>query len=368
MPDPLVSIVVPVYNSANYLPECLNTIISNGYKEIEVICINDGSSDKSPEILEYFSKRDSRVKTYHQKNSGLSVARNNGLTLANGKYILFIDSDDTLEIGTIKKCVKLLEAQKAQVLLFNVKAFIEGTDINWICLGGEHFKRKYSITYSKNNFVIPNFTNCTEGMFQTQLLRNNNLNFPVGQLYEDWSFMVSLFLTNPKTILYDHCFYNYRRYTASNNLTNVVTNKCLDLFVAYKASRKKLMTDKNTIPYYTDWMFVNDRKILLDGASFLRSKLFNEISSEVATSFIAKLREISQEFPETYFFSLISTGSPTTQQDLRLIRSGKKIKNKYTFQLYTRKFLFLQSSKATYRILKKNLSDFFPLFYYYLRS
>lgn len=112
MPDPLVSIVVPVYNSANYLPECLNTIISNGYKEIEVICINDGSSDKSPEILEYFSKRDSRVKTYHQKNSGLSVARNNGLTLANGKYILFIDSDDTLEIGTIKKASNYLKLRK----------------------------------------------------------------------------------------------------------------------------------------------------------------------------------------------------------------------------------------------------------------
>lgn len=93
----LVSLIIPVYNGERYLEKCMNSIIMQTYKNIEVILINDGSSDKSKEILDRFSKRDKRIKVIHKKNEGVSIARNIGLNLSTGEYIFFIDSDDYLD-------------------------------------------------------------------------------------------------------------------------------------------------------------------------------------------------------------------------------------------------------------------------------
>lgn len=95
--DNLVSIIVPVYNTQNYLSNCINSILNQSYKNIEVILINDGSTDQSAEICDKYATLDSRVKVIHQKNSGVSNARNTGIKKSNGSYISFVDSDDTID-------------------------------------------------------------------------------------------------------------------------------------------------------------------------------------------------------------------------------------------------------------------------------
>ena len=89
-----VSIIVPVYNVENYLEQCLDSILNQSLKEIEVILVNDGSTDRSGAICDDYSKKDKRIKVFHTKNRGLSAARNKGLELASGEYIGFVDSDD----------------------------------------------------------------------------------------------------------------------------------------------------------------------------------------------------------------------------------------------------------------------------------
>ena len=89
-----VSIIVPVYNVEKYLERCLNSLINQTLKEIEIICINDGSTDNSKLILEKYASDDSRIKIINQENQGLSIARNNGLKAAKGEYIGYVDSDD----------------------------------------------------------------------------------------------------------------------------------------------------------------------------------------------------------------------------------------------------------------------------------
>jgi glycosyltransferase involved in cell wall biosynthesis len=91
---PKVSIVVPVYNSAEFLPVCLDSIINQTYKNIEIICVNDGSKDNSLEILNQYKQKDKRVIIINQSNSGVSSARNSGLKKSSGKYVQFVDSDD----------------------------------------------------------------------------------------------------------------------------------------------------------------------------------------------------------------------------------------------------------------------------------
>lgn len=96
MPSPLLSVIVPVYNTQDFLAECLDSICSQTYKHLEIICVNDGSTDNSPQILAQYEKNDSRIRIIHQDNAGLAEARNTGIEAASGELITFVDSDDYL--------------------------------------------------------------------------------------------------------------------------------------------------------------------------------------------------------------------------------------------------------------------------------
>jgi glycosyltransferase involved in cell wall biosynthesis len=105
----LISIVVPVYNSEKYLEKCLVSLINQTYKNIEIIVINDGSTDGSLDIAKQLAKRDSRVKVYSKKNGGLSSARNHGIEKASGEYIGFVDSDDYIDCNMYSYLYDALE-------------------------------------------------------------------------------------------------------------------------------------------------------------------------------------------------------------------------------------------------------------------
>ncbi|MBR7071081.1 MAG: glycosyltransferase, partial [Clostridia bacterium] len=92
--QPIISIIVPVYNEEKFLSKCLDSLLTQTMREIEVICVNDGSNDRSGEILDEYAAKDSRIKIFNQKNVGSSPARNRGLQQASGPYVMFVDSDD----------------------------------------------------------------------------------------------------------------------------------------------------------------------------------------------------------------------------------------------------------------------------------
>ena len=114
-----VSIIVPVYNVEQYLVKCLDSLINQTLKEIEIICINDGSTDNSLEILNAYSQKDSRVKVIDKENEGVSAARNIGLEQAQGEYVMFVDSDDYLELKACELAYNQIINSKADLLLFN---------------------------------------------------------------------------------------------------------------------------------------------------------------------------------------------------------------------------------------------------------
>ena len=101
MKDELVSIIVPMYNSEKYLDECISSILSQDYKNIELILVDDGSTDGTLKKAKEYENKDGRVKVIHQKNSGVSTARNNGIKKSKGTYITFVDSDDFIAISLL---------------------------------------------------------------------------------------------------------------------------------------------------------------------------------------------------------------------------------------------------------------------------
>ena len=104
-----VSVVIPVYNTYKYLPECLESVINQTLADIEIICINDGSTDFSSKILEEYASKDKRIKIISQNNQGVSCARNRGLEIARGEYIYFLDSDDKITLTALEELYDIAE-------------------------------------------------------------------------------------------------------------------------------------------------------------------------------------------------------------------------------------------------------------------
>ena len=115
-----ISIIVPVYNVEKYLKECLDSLINQTLEDIEIICINDGSTDNSLAILEEYQKKDSRIKVFSQRNQGVSAARNLGIEKATGEYLTFLDSDDRLELNTCEILYKETIAKNSDFLFFGL--------------------------------------------------------------------------------------------------------------------------------------------------------------------------------------------------------------------------------------------------------
>lgn len=122
---PIVSVLVPVYNVEEYLERCLDSILVQKFTNIEVICVNDGSADRSGEILQKYAKKDSRIIVVNKENGGLPSARNAGLEIARGKYISFIDSDDYVEKTMIRKLYQVAEKEKSEVVICGAHIFPE---------------------------------------------------------------------------------------------------------------------------------------------------------------------------------------------------------------------------------------------------
>lgn len=120
---PKVSVIIPVYNVEKYLKQCLDSVINQTLKDIEIICINDGSTDTSGTILKEYAQKDSRIKIIIQENKGLSVARNSGLEIAQGEYVGFVDSDDYVDSNFYKKLYDSAKKNKADIAFTSIIKF-----------------------------------------------------------------------------------------------------------------------------------------------------------------------------------------------------------------------------------------------------
>lgn len=127
-----ISVIIPVYNVEKYLKKCLDSIITQTYKNLEIICVDDGSTDSSLEILHYYEKKDDRIKVLTQKNQGPSAARNRALDIATGKYISFVDADDFLQWNAYEILVAVAEENELDLIMFGANTFpvLEGDE--WI--------------------------------------------------------------------------------------------------------------------------------------------------------------------------------------------------------------------------------------------
>lgn len=139
-----VSVIIPVYNAEKYLPTCLDSVRRQSVQGIEIICVNDGSTDGSLQILKSYAEKDPRIQVVSQKNQGVSVARNEGIGAAAGKYILFLDSDDMLEPEALEYTVQQMEEKNLDIFYFDARAIFESAQL-------EREKSSYKTYYHREN-------------------------------------------------------------------------------------------------------------------------------------------------------------------------------------------------------------------------
>lgn len=130
--DVKVSVIIPVYNVESYLKKCLDSVITQTYSNLEIICVDDGSTDHSLDILRLYEKKDSRIKVLTQKKQGVSAARNYALDAATGKYISFVDSDDFLQWNAYEILTMVAEKDELDLIMFGANVFPEGNGEEWI--------------------------------------------------------------------------------------------------------------------------------------------------------------------------------------------------------------------------------------------
>ena len=202
---PKISIIVPVYNVEQYLPQCLDSIINQTFKDIEIICINDGSTDNSIKILEQYAQRDSRIKVLNQENQGLSVARNNGIAQATGEYVSFIDSDDFIHL-------EFLETLYQAIIQSNCD--IAGCDFlkvysNEIPVKKNAKFKKYvsalDVLLNKKNFIHFNVWN---KLYKREIIKD--IQFVENLYFEDWVFNLCVFAQNTSFAWINAKLYGYR--------------------------------------------------------------------------------------------------------------------------------------------------------------
>ena len=294
--EKLVSIVIPAYNAEKFIGECLEKILNQDYKNIEVIVSNDGSTDRTFEIAQEYKNKDSRVKIYSQENSGSSVARINGARQAKGEYIMFLDSDDFFEEGAIKRLIEVADKYNPDLIKFRLKtypakvpqAIIIPSQKSEVFIQKEEFKDKIYPLFFNSYSLNPNSTL----MVKKSCFSIDDVDsYRKLRFAEDLKLSLELFdKAQSVVVLYD-VLYNYvsnpLSTTGSDNMDKILYN--LDNFVKvytklYEYMKKWNMDTKENIKNL-------DFKVLREVAIFY-TKILNSTNTEYVKNNREKIKKI----------------------------------------------------------------------------
>ncbi|WP_195695126.1 glycosyltransferase family 2 protein [Priestia megaterium] len=236
MNEPLVTVIIPVYNVEEYLNECIESVLNQSYKNIEIIVINDGSTDKSLGIIEDYKEKNANIIVISQENSGQSFSRNIGIDLAKGDYVFFLDSDDYILPDTLSILIRKLEKNNLDLIRFAAQPF---TDNGVTYIGPEYNLKEYfdeHKIYSKNEHLsccIKAFaaTPCLY-VVKREILIKNNIRFKNGIIHEDELFTLEVFV-NANDIMYDSTQFYKRRYRNNSIMTSISQKKVRYSFDSY---------------------------------------------------------------------------------------------------------------------------------------
>lgn len=284
------SFVVPIYNVEKYFERCVESLVNQTYRNIEIILVDDESPDNCPQLCEQYARRDNRIRVIHKKNGGLSDARNTGMEIAQGDYIIFVDADDYIEKNT---CELLSKMVVGPVDVIVGEAIVESCNINLRhaelkkrCYTGEEYLKK---SFETGKCPMAAWLNVYNRLF----LLDNDLRFKYGILHEDEQFTPRVFLKAKKVLYTGIEFYHYvvreesitTKKDKRKNMVDLYTT-CLELEVIYNHLEDEVLKgyllnslcDKYLSMYYTGALYkygeeYTYKEFLMKNAMLKKTKL-----------------------------------------------------------------------------------------------
>lgn len=320
---PRFSIIVPVYNVEEYLSECVNSVVSQTFRDWELILVDDGSPDNCPRLCDEWALKDERITAIHKANGGASSARNKGLETCGGEYVLFLDGDDFYnDTNTLKTFDENLRKNDTDVLIFGCTDFNMNTGETVVSRTGydtdliekqDYFRTMHYLLSSK---MIPGGP--TIFCFRKSVALDNSIFFKEGIQDEDYDFVLSIFVSCKNISAIDNPFYSYRKgrsdsvtgsasikmiygieYTLKKwldkckTIENEIIKKDILNYIAFiystgfvicgrmkKEQRKKALKIMNKYRFVLDYAYWKNPKIAKMAVKFVGSELFSVLASK----------------------------------------------------------------------------------------
>lgn len=258
-----ISVVIPVYNVEKYLSECLDSVVNQTYKNLQIILVDDGSTDFSGKICDVYAEKDNRITVVHQKNAGAGAAKNTGLELIEGDYFSIIDSDDYIELDMYEKMVNSLEKYNADIVqcLFR-NVFVNDSFGRKYKIKGNYPKVLTSKRFLKEYLYDWKYAIFANKVFKSSLLKD--IRFPVGRKIDDEFFTYKLVCNAKKVVNIDNILYNYRMRKTSvmneNNSDRLIYDR-IDCFIErynYVSDIYPSLKKKYNLKLYDDLLYFKD--------------------------------------------------------------------------------------------------------------
>lgn len=315
MKSDIVSIIVPVYNGEKYISRCLDSLINQTYINLEIVLVNDGSIDKSKDILNEYAKTDNRIKIYNQINQGASVARNTGLEKANGKYIMFVDADDYIDSHMVEEMIKNIKHENTIVFCDNTEIWSKNIDERK--LFNEQLEKELN-----KEIVLSEVASGRAGLvcgklFDKSIVDKNNIKFDKNiKMCEDQLFFLEIinycdyFIHIPKSL------YHYDRRN-ENSVTIKYQERVLEnqLYVLENIERILL---KSNLPKMNINLLIKNRYV--DAVQFC---INNEISNTKLFNISNKIKQIKNIISNDKLYKAIME-IPVTNLRIKIIKFGFK--------------------------------------------
>ena len=262
----MLSVIVPVYNSEQTLFQCLNSIINQSYKNIEIIVVDDGSIDSSKRIVHQFMKKYKNKIVYIglKENCGIGNARNMGLKNAKGDYITFVDADDWVDSNLYKNAIKAMKNNEAEIAIYGIKNEYE----NYMCstvrykynsnlIDNDAALRLLCRTYSNDIYISPIVNH---KIYKSDFIKDTNLIFDTHSYYYDDEFTFLLFLNTCKIVFVNGVFYHY--YQKTTSIMHTFSKRHIyDKIYTFKNIYNNLVQKQLYTKYYKDFWSFFDKSI-----------------------------------------------------------------------------------------------------------
>lgn len=343
-----ISVIIPIYNMEKYLPECIDSVINNTLKDIEIICVDDGSTDSSLAILKDYEKKDSRIKIIEKENGGLSSSRNSGIAIAQGEYILFLDSDDYIETKALEYLYCEAKAENLDQLFFSAKSFYDDVDleqdfkldkyIRTADYTGVKTGRKLFSQMSKNAEFKPSA--CLQ-LIRKEFLDKSKITFLEGVLFEDNLFTIQL-MSLSERVRYDNINLYNRRIREGSIMTS--SDGIKNSYSYYKII-------KNIEEFSIANNFSADREFM-DAVLLQLKRIDGNANTLLKNSTDKEICDYLYELPPEEIIDFAFYIKFTYEENKMLLRSSKMLRN-----FKEKAFLDECKRKAQIKELEEKLKD-----------